>query len=270
MDEWMSQRKQGRQKCGGRLNMVQGRRRRGWNKLWRCGDLLRKKQMPCFTRIYSTEGGRERAQPSSPPSFSAHTSVKAEQWEPHDWHMTMQARGFPLRGNHVVHWTPDNMQRLPTSPQSHRAHPPVNSSLRPHRLSVLLSFFLFFLLLNRYLFVCLALGAWHSEKEKAGVFCLPVSRHSTSPLRRRCELAGFFLAGMSGRDNTTGLRSGTVGLLRDEMIQASVFPTRVTVHVAGFQRVGRNCGTSAYLTPCLWLPVKWWVLNLGNLTYTHI
>lgn len=49
-----------------------------------------------------------------------------------------------------------------------------------------------------------------------------------SPLWRWCELPGF-LGGISERDNKTGLRKGTVWLLGDEMIQATLLPMWMTV-----------------------------------------
>lgn len=135
----------------------------------------------CVSHIYTVlrKGARERgrgderesttlaASPHTLPSFPAYTTIKAEQREPHDWHMTVQARGFALKRNHMR--TPCRSGH-PTVCSAHR---PIHSSLwLPISLSSPRSFF--FLLLNRYLFVCLVLRAWRRKKEKkVGVFKPP-------------------------------------------------------------------------------------------------
>lgn len=170
------------------------RTRRGWNKQRRCGDLLREKQMLCLTHIYCTEREREREQEDElesanpltpltppahpPPSLPAYTAIKAEQREPDDWHMTMQARGFASRETtlrtRTWKWTLvhrlDDMQRwlrLPTLLRSLRSHPPLHFSFlscsRP-------SFFLFeFHRIAEHVFVCLlGPGSLAQRKKKIG------------------------------------------------------------------------------------------------------
>lgn len=110
-----------------------------------------------------------------PPSLPAYTAIKAEQREPDDWHMTMQARGFASRETtlrtRTWKWTLvqrlDDMQRwlrLPSLLRSLRSHPPLHSSFlscsRP-------PFFLFqFHRIAEHVFVCLRGPRSLAQREK--------------------------------------------------------------------------------------------------------
>lgn len=217
MVEWIL--KRGRQKCGVRLKMVQ-ERRRGWNKLWRCGDLLRNRC--CVSHVYTVlcVCERERDEWESATRFTSLfpcTHCRQSRAEGTRWLARDDAGPWFC---HAAVDTRAPTRRLPSLLRSLRARPPLLPSAHILHYTPVAVLLTFFFLIAKQVFVCL-LGPRslaQRERKKRRVYSTPLPPETACHLWR-CELPGF-LGGMSGRDNKTELHKETVWLLGDEMIQS--------------------------------------------------
>lgn len=248
------------------------RRRRGWNTQRRCGDLLREKQMLCFTHIYCTEREREsegererergskkigeRANPLSPPSalprqllhhlppcIHCHQSrAEGAWWLAHD----SAGRRFRLEGKprcaHARgsgHLCADSTTCSASSDcqvaklRSLRSHP--SASLL---LPVLLSSFFLSLRVASCCRTCICLFSWPSEPGRIGrcIYPPPLPRlHVTSA--EEVWVSWILLVEQVVRIRRRGSARGwSVWLLHDEMSEPQCF-LRGSLMCCGIHRV---------------------------------